>query len=1466
METGLSVASADDDSAADGGGGTAGPDGDVLPRSRSSVPTEETRRCNAHRAARPPIGRSPRGAPLAVLPIAAVGTVGAAAIGGGHNRQKKQKQRPQQQLQQQQLQQQQPQHTGGKKQKKQQKWKSNKYRGAPKGARKDKAGTTGVQSEDGSTNNGIAGDDVPVPAGSKQSSTGDNLQQKIFSEVSQQQQPQQQGAAMATAAAAASQTQTTTTVQGQEGTKGSTSQQQQKGKHSKQQNLSPMGLRNKRLQCASKYFLPDKRPRKDCIVPPTKFLLGGNISDPLNLNSLQNESENAVTPKSSPIPTPPHYKAKIEVIIPPNINDPLHLLDPVDSVEYEMQLCSPMKRKQRPRNKRKRKSRAAGTERSLSEAAGAAAAATGVIGAGAASSSMLLIEQLPPPGSEQAEGAGTAGGVLVGAAGGGVEATTAEEASFTGIGQKLSEAINTESYPACSSAQQARSTLLLTQGHNTVIGACTSTVSTVTASVSVNVSGATSSSNVLSSGPAPMSDQTVDREREKAMRNLKLDLEASGGRKRRTSESTNSTKNKVRRMDSMDKIVSPVIPQPGGWKRGHWPVGHTGSGGAAGGERGRNRTRTYSSTSNADDETGATEREGSECPVQERLSLPSELLSADTYLSQAGESVAMAGGTDSRLQNNHYDRAASCESRATSTCEGSTDTGTGLQNQTMAEGERTEVGPNRVAGSTIETVPRTITTTLPVSSRYHHGNYDRYYGYHSLNEFIDVRLKVFLRNPYLFREKDVLDIGCNVGLMTIAVAKMLQTKSATGIDVDGKLIAKARKNLANYVRVPRKLPTGMSSAGAKRRSGATATVTRATTSIKDEVPEAMPEMDTQQTSAVKIENEAATVKEEEEEKQRLLSTRESITITTSTNALSVVEETITSHPVRQFGTNVDESGSLNTAELSAMVVEDAAHDTVTVNQLQTVPVTSAEDGSEEAVQSGGVEAKAHLSTEEAKCDRNNAESKRRQEIVELLSKLRQKRRRKRFPPRQGGRHQHHHHHHNQHHHHHHHQNQHGKQSGGGHQHHAGGRGKTEQTQFFPISFPLTMGNLSGKEYQMDIGHPEHKFPHNVRFKTMNYVLKEESLINYDTQQYDLILCLSVTKWIHLNYGDAGLKIAFKRMFNHLRPGGKLILEAQNWASYKKKKKLTETIFENYKNIEFFPCRFHDYLLSPEVGFSHSYPLGIPRHLSKGFRRPIQLYIKGDFTPSQAKWSDTYHPATPYENHRGIYTDIVTASQTAAGCIWGAMTPYAPSYSYRQPPTPSHSSGANGGSGSGGGGASGSGNGFASTSPYYNPRQTDSYLPSYDNYGNGYRPGSYCFASPLYSTTWSPPSDMLATSGGGGGSYRRSASNTPNSASIRSTDNDEHYYAGTVGGSSQRRHHVYPPIDVFQPLLGQEHMRLGAGFRGGNGGGGGGAMTDSDSELSSNSASQTPTRQQQLAGSFLIDDQSNSPSGHSQPDK
>ncbi len=59
-----------------------------------------------------------------------------------------------------------------------------------------------------------------------------------------------------------------------------------------------------------------------------------------------------------------------------------------------------------------------------------------------------------------------------------------------------------------------------------------------------------------------------------------------------------------------------------------------------------------------------------------------------------------------------------------------------------------------------------------------------------------------------------------------------------------------------------------------------------------------------------------------------------------------------------------------------------------------------------------------------------------------------------------------------------------------------------------------------------------------------------------TAEYDTIIAFSITKWIHLNFGDQGLKRFLKRIYQTLLPGGRLILEPQPWSSYRLKRRMT----------------------------------------------------------------------------------------------------------------------------------------------------------------------------------------------------------------------------------------------------------------------------------------------------------------------
>jgi 7SK snRNA methylphosphate capping enzyme len=124
------------------------------------------------------------------------------------------------------------------------------------------------------------------------------------------------------------------------------------------------------------------------------------------------------------------------------------------------------------------------------------------------------------------------------------------------------------------------------------------------------------------------------------------------------------------------------------------------------------------------------------------------------------------------------------------------------------------------------------------------------------------------------------------------------------------------------------------------------------------------------------------------------------------------------------------------------------------------------------------------------------------------------------------------------------------------------------------------------------------------------------LLELEKPNYDTILCLSVTKWIHLNFGDEGIKFMFKRIYKQLHPNGILILEAQPFSNYKKRSKLTAEILKNYKSIELKPERFEAYLLSDEIGFSESWCISDNEllkqsSLPKGFHRMLQVFVKRD---------------------------------------------------------------------------------------------------------------------------------------------------------------------------------------------------------------------------------------------------------------
>ncbi|KAJ1923037.1 hypothetical protein IWQ60_006132 [Tieghemiomyces parasiticus] len=186
----------------------------------------------------------------------------------------------------------------------------------------------------------------------------------------------------------------------------------------------------------------------------------------------------------------------------------------------------------------------------------------------------------------------------------------------------------------------------------------------------------------------------------------------------------------------------------------------------------------------------------------------------------------------------------------------------------------------------------------------------------------------------------------------------------------------------------------------------------------------------------------------------------------------------------------------------------------------------------------------------------------------------------------------------------------------------------DATPYFPISMPLLFGHLPVYHYARIPAavseavalpglastppHPEVElpFPQNTFFYVGDFV---NSPLPEIPATVDVVMALSVTKWIHLHNGDDGLRRFFAKVYHHLSPGGRFILEPQDWSGYAKRSYINDHMRATYLAIKFKPDSFTDYLLTT-VGFrsveqvrpSSETVAGTP---AKGFDRPLLMFTR-----------------------------------------------------------------------------------------------------------------------------------------------------------------------------------------------------------------------------------------------------------------
>ncbi|KAI9596613.1 Bicoid-interacting protein 3-domain-containing protein [Syncephalis fuscata] len=159
-------------------------------------------------------------------------------------------------------------------------------------------------------------------------------------------------------------------------------------------------------------------------------------------------------------------------------------------------------------------------------------------------------------------------------------------------------------------------------------------------------------------------------------------------------------------------------------------------------------------------------------------------------------------------------------------------------------------------------------------------------------------------------------------------------------------------------------------------------------------------------------------------------------------------------------------------------------------------------------------------------------------------------------------------------------------------------------QLFPLSMPVMFGHLPWP-MESSFAVKENPFPLNINFHPGDWLRMPP-----EPNTYNVIMALSITKWIHLHKGDDGMRSFFYRIYASLCKGGQFILEPQPWRSYTRKSKLTPVMRQTFQSISFRPDQFETFLIE-KVGFTRVEEKTVPYSpgTGKGFKRPLQVYYK-----------------------------------------------------------------------------------------------------------------------------------------------------------------------------------------------------------------------------------------------------------------